>query len=227
MLVEGAVAVLALIAVLSGFKEQSASALSQMLTKGGLGPIAVFSQGFQAMTDPFFGAFGGIIAITILNSFILSTLDTATRLGRYIIQELFGVKNRYFATLIIVVLSGVLALSGKWKEIWPIFGASNQLVAALALLVITSWLMLQKKPIFYTLIPAIFVLTTTMGALLYNSIKFFQCRNYVLLTIVIILIALTIVLLVEAFGVLKKREGRKKDRNSQHKVYIFRIDTQR
>jgi len=201
--VEGAVAVLALIAVLAGFKEQSA--LSQMLTKGGPGPIAVFSQGFQTLTNPVFGTFGGIIAITILNSFILSTLDTATRLGRYITQELFGVKNRYFATFIIVVLSGILALSGKWKEIWPIFGASNQLVAALALLVITSWLMLQKKPIFYTLIPAIFVLTTTVGALCYNAVKFYQHKDYLLLAIAITLIISAFLVLIEASEVFKKK----------------------
>ena len=206
MLVEGAVAVLAVITVLAGFKEQSA--LSQMLAKGGPGPIAVFSHGFQAMTNPFFGAFGGIIAITILNSFILSTLDTATRLGRYITQELFGVKNRYFATLIIVVLTGILALSGRWKQLWPIFGAANQLVAALALLVITIWLLLQKKPVFYTLIPAIFVLITTVGALCFNSVKFYQHKDYLLLAIAVALIILAFLVLIEAIEVFKKRRVR-------------------
>ncbi|RLG22424.1 carbon starvation protein A, partial [Methanosarcinales archaeon] len=102
MLMEGLVAILALLAVLAGFREHST--LSQMLSKGGPGPIAAFSQGYQEITNPFFGAFGGVIAVTILNSFILSSLDAGTRIGRYITQELFGIRNRYIATLIIVVL---------------------------------------------------------------------------------------------------------------------------
>jgi len=86
------VAVLALFAILAGFKEQDA--LAQMLAKGGPGPIAAFKEGYTIITTPFFGAFGGIIAVTILNAFILSSLDAATRIGRYITQELFGTKNR-------------------------------------------------------------------------------------------------------------------------------------
>ncbi len=203
MLMEGAVAVLAILAVLAGFRDQGS--LMQMLASGGPGPIAAFSQGFQALTNPFFGAFGAIVAITILNAFILSSLDAATRIGRYITQELFGIKSRYGATLIIVVLAGSLALSGKWKQIWPIFGASNQLVAALALLVVTSWLMALKKPLVYTLIPAALVLTTTIGALMYNAVKFFHTHDYLLLGIAVVLIVLAGLVLLEAIEVFRKR----------------------
>jgi len=205
MLMEGGVAVLALFAILAGFKEQDA--LAQMLAKGGPGPIAAFKEGYTIITTPFFGAFGGIIAVTILNAFILSSLDAATRIGRYITQELFGTKNRYGATIIVVLVSAILALSGKWKQIWPIFGASNQLVAALALLVITSWLIGQKKPIFYTLIPAIFVLVTSVGALVYNAIIFFKSNDYLLLGIDMVLIILAFFVSIETVGVLKRRRS--------------------
>jgi len=201
MLMEGSVAILALLAILTGFKEHDA--LAQMLAKGGPGPIAAFSQGYKVITNSFFGAFGGIIAVTILNSFILSSLDAGTRIGRYITQELFGIGNRYFATLIIVVLSGVLALSGKWKEIWPIFGASNQLVAALALLVISTWLLSRNKPYLYTLIPAAFMLFTTVGALIFQSFRFYQMKDYILLIIAYVLILLAILVLAEVIKLLK------------------------
>jgi len=71
-----------------------------------------------------------------LNFFILTTLDTATRLGRYLLEELTGWRNRYVPSLVIVATAGALALSGQWRALWPAFGASNQLVAALALLVV-------------------------------------------------------------------------------------------
>ncbi|MBN2468097.1 MAG: carbon starvation protein A [Deltaproteobacteria bacterium] len=214
MLVEGGVAILALVAVMAGFKEHTS--LAQMLGKGGPGPISAFSQGFQVMTAPFFGSFGGIIAVTILNSFILSTLDTATRIGRYITQELFGLKNRYLATVIIVLLSGGLALSGKWQQIWPIFGASNQLVGALALLVISGWLLVQKKPVLYTILPALFVLVTTIGALCFNAWQFIRQKDYLLLIIAIILMVLACCVLGEARGLLKNlRTSRKGEETTE------------
>jgi carbon starvation protein len=211
MIVEGAVAVMALMAILTGFQDQST--LTAMLAAGGPGPIGAFSMGYKTMTAPIFGAFGGVIAITILNAFILSTLDTGTRIGRYITHELFGIKNRYLATLILVVPAGALALSGKWKQLWPIFGAANQLVASLTLLVLTSWLIIQKKPILYTLIPALLVLVTTMGALVFNAFKFYGTGDYLLLSISVVLMALAVLVFFEAFGVFTRSRSRSRSRS--------------
>jgi len=80
-------------------------------------------------------------------------------------------------------------------------------VAALALLVITSWLIGQKKPIFYTLIPAIFVLVTSVGALVYNAIIFFKSNDYLLLGIDMVLIILAFFVSLETVGVLKRRRS--------------------
>jgi carbon starvation protein len=206
MLMEGTVAALATLVVISGIKEHQV--LSQMLAKGGPGPIAAFACGYKTITSLFFGDFGGMIAVIILNSFILSSLDAGTRIGRYIIQELFKVKNRYIATFIMVILSGSLALSGKWKEIWPVFGASNQLVAALALIVITSWLLSQKKAIRYTLIPAIFVLITAVGALIHQIYSFLISKNYLLMVIASVLVVLAVFVCSEAFPIFRQRERR-------------------
>jgi carbon starvation protein len=204
MILEGAVATLALLAVIAGFHKQE----DLVALLAAHGPISAFSQGFQVITEPFFGTFGGILAVTILNSFILSTLDTCTRIERYITHELFGLKNRYGATLLIIILSALLVLSGQWEHIWPIFGAANQLVAALAFLVISTWLMTLNKPVRYTLVPAVLILVTTVAALLYQGVTFFFDRNYLLLGISAVLIVLAALVFWEGAMVLKNRRAR-------------------
>ena len=114
------------------------------------------------------GTYGTTFAIMALNFFILTTLDTATRLGRYLLAELTGWENRYVPTLVIVVAAGALALSGQWRVLWPAFGASNQLVAALALLVVSCWLVDRGSEHRVTLIPALLMLVTTIGALVWQ-----------------------------------------------------------
>ncbi|MBK8130645.1 MAG: hypothetical protein IPK53_17685 [bacterium] len=97
-----------------------------------------------------FGVLFGLMAFT---TFVYDTLDVCTRLGRYILQELFGWQGnlgRYFATALtafiplIFVLQTTTDAAGNvipgWRVFWPLFGASNQLLAAIGLLGITVWL---------------------------------------------------------------------------------------
>jgi carbon starvation protein len=109
-----------------------------------------------------------------LNAFILTTLDTATRIGRYLTSELFGISNRFLSTGLVVLFAGVLALSGQWQRIWPVFGASNQLVAALSLLVVSAWLVQKKGKVWFTLGPSLFMLVTTVGAFLFQIYSSFS-----------------------------------------------------
>jgi carbon starvation protein len=204
MLTEAAVAVLAVIVVAAGIKSQAA--FLEFLGKGGSGPIGAFGYGYNAVTKTILAGSGGFFAILILNSFILTTLDTATRIGRYLTRELFGVKNRYLATLIVVVLSGWLGLSGNWNKIWPIFGAANQLVAALALLVITMWLLSRNASIIYTAVPCVFMLLTTIGALLYSLPGYFRNKDILLGLISVALLVLAVYMLYEAVIYLKRRK---------------------
>jgi carbon starvation protein len=141
----------------------------------------------------------------MLNSFILTTLDTATRIGRYLTTELFKLKNRYLSTTIIVFFGGWLGLSGKWNKIWPAFGAANQLIAALALMVVTCWLLSRKKTTRYTLIPSIFMALTTVGALIFQMSQCIRDKDWLLLTIAGILICLAISIFLEAIIVVRKR----------------------
>ncbi len=75
------------------------------------------------------------------------------------------IKHYWFNSGIAVALTMILALSNGYKAIWPIFGSSNQLLAALALIVGTSWLIAHRRPVWYTLVPAAFMLVTSVTML--------------------------------------------------------------
>ncbi|MCM8771315.1 MAG: carbon starvation protein A [Candidatus Omnitrophica bacterium] len=199
MLLEGIVAVLAVIAVSIGLKgnQSLATALKQ------LGPINIFGQGYAQITQPLLGKYSKFIAITILNAFILTTLDTATRICRYITEELFKIKNRFLSTAIVVILSALIAFSGKWSKIWPAFGASNQLVAALALLVVSCWLLAKNKSIKFTFIPAVLILVTTVTALFVQIANYIKTKEVALSVICGLLIILAFFIIWEAGGIFK------------------------
>ncbi len=213
MIAEAALAALALICVTAGLyfnKSQGPIHLVYPQLMKEKGWIVTFGEGYAQLVKPIFDSLGALIAITMLKTFIMTTLDSATRIGRYIGEELMGIslgikifKNRYFSTLIIIILSGCLAL-GKWKTLWPIFGAANQLIAALGLLVVTLYLMQRKKPTKYTLYPALFMLATSIAALIHQTSSFFSQKNYLLLSIGIILIILTAFMLKESIRIIYK-----------------------
>jgi len=142
-------------------------------------PMELFSLGFSKIAY-FLGDYGKVVALVILNAFILTTLDSATRITRFITQELGGIKNKWVATTIVILTGGYLGLTGQWQILWPIFGASNQLVAALALIVISAWLISKKKNFKVAVIPAIIMLTITTVALALSMVKFFTQGNWLL-----------------------------------------------
>lgn len=147
------------------------------------------------------------LGVLMLNAFILTTLDTTVRLARYIVEESVGIKfrifkNRYIAAAIGLVLAYILTQNNSWKIIWPVFGASNQLVAALALFVVTAYWFGFGRPKGYTLLPAIFMLLTTEAALIYQTIWQYIPQGNILL---IVISSLLIILgLIVAFEVYKK-----------------------
>jgi carbon starvation protein len=173
MLIEGLLAVLALITVIR-LNYTNYSALSG-------NPILLFSQGIgNFLTTLHLPLKTGITFATLtVSAFALTTLDTATRLSRFSMQELFPRKakdarsakrswlDRYSATFICVAAAGGLALSEEWKSLWPLFGSANQMLAALALLTISVWLYHLRRNIWYTLIPTCFMFVVTLSALGY------------------------------------------------------------
>ncbi|MCG6920535.1 MAG: carbon starvation protein A [Acidobacteria bacterium] len=164
MIMESTVATLVVIAVGAGL---SAARHAELLRAPG-GAIAAFGEGYGSLTGSMLGGYGTTFALMALNFFILTTLDTATRLGRYLLAELTGWESRWAPAIIVVVAAGALALSDQWRVLWPAFGASNQLVAALALLVVSCWLVDRGKARRVTLVPALVMLVTTIGALVWQ-----------------------------------------------------------
>ncbi len=158
------------------------------------------------------------ISVTIMGVFIVSfagtTLDTATRIQRYVVGEFFtAVKapklgNRWIATAIAVITAAILAFlqkDGKGALIlWPLFGGVNQLLAALALLITTVYLVKTKKPAWVASIPFLFMLVITGWAMIRNIMSFAKTNNMLLLVIGVIIIFLEVWLIIEAVVVLKK-----------------------
>ncbi len=123
-------------------------------------------------------AIGSAFGMLTLSSFVLTSTDTGTRLARYVFTELTGIKNRYMATLITLILPAILVFmkytdpkSGKvlpvWKALWPVFGATNQLIAALVLFVVMIWLMKTGKGKYAAVagVPSVFMAIITIWAL--------------------------------------------------------------
>ncbi len=177
-------------------------------------PIKAFATGYGKLASSIPGlplVIGTFFGMIMLNAFVLTTLDTATRLGRFISTELLGKKvrplgNRWIASLFILVFAGILGGTEGYKAIWPVFGASNQLVAALALIVVSSYLVGIKRPKKYTVYPALFMLLTTAGALVYQAYSFILKKGYFLGSISVILIVLAAIIVYDARVILFQKE---------------------
>lgn len=172
MLVEGIVAIIALGTVMG-------LTFSMDALRGD--PVGLFSAGigrfFETLGVP--PRFGTMLGLLALSTFLLTTLDTCTRLARYVLQEFFGWDNavarvRWISTIITLLLPAILAFmtyttpSGQaipvWRAIWPVFGATNQLLAGLALLAVTVWLKRTGRAWLFAGVPMVFMVGMTLSA---------------------------------------------------------------
>jgi carbon starvation protein len=163
---------------------------------------------------PILGVSFGLMAFT---TFVYDTLDICTRLGRYIVQELTGWKDargRWLGTLLtggaplfFVMLTIVDPKTGAaipaWKAFWPVFGASNQLLAALTLLGVTVWLMRTHKNWWAGLItglPTVWMYAMSVWALVVMTARGFkgQEKHFMVPWICLLLIVLAAWMFVEA-----------------------------
>ena len=137
------------------------------------------------------------ITAVLVISFAATTLDTATRIQRFILGEVgeaieFSIlKNRYVATLIAILPALALTfwniydpLSGQSTKagwiLWPIFGASNQMLAALTLMMLSIYFWKKDKPVLPLVIPFILITITTLSALVLNAHSFFRNNHFLL-----------------------------------------------
>lgn len=180
------------------------------------GPVTLFSTGLGGMISTLGipeNVAVSFVALTV-SAFALTTLDTCTRLARYTMQEFSEgnllpgftkvVSNRYLATLIPVVLSVFLLLSGEFTVLWPIFGSANQLLAALSLLTITVWLHKTGVNPIFTMVPMVFMFLVTLTSLFIFSYNNFMANKYLLGVIALLLSLLSIALIILAKKSLSK-----------------------
>ena len=163
------------------------------------------------------------ITAVLVISFAATTLDTATRVQRFIITEVGKsakievLSNRYFSTILAILPALLLTLgnivdpiSGQkiklgWA-LWPIFGASNQMLASLILMLLSIYFWKKNKPIYPLFIPFVFITITTFTSLLFNANLFIQHGNYFLLAVEIVLIFFLFWVLFEGFKIYKSSD---------------------
>jgi carbon starvation protein len=224
MITESVLAVLAVLAVSAGLwaaigPSAAQDKLASLFRAGGASPIAVFADGYGYFVHEVIGVFGvdpdfalalgAFFGMTMINAFVMTTLDTSVRLGRFVVTELMGPVSRVFrertvASILTAAPAFCLVSTGSMASIWPMFGAANQLVAGLALIVITAYLVGKGLPGRYTVVPAAFMLLTTLGALVYQGYGFFfgGKPNPLLGLVALVLLVLAICVTVESVRVL-------------------------
>ncbi len=181
MLVEGLLAVFALACV----------GVSGGIGEGG--PVQAFARGsalfFNTIGVP--QELGMTFATLAVSTFLLTTLDTCTRLTRFLLEELFdwrGAGSRYLGSLLVLLLPALAGFATftapdgsvlpAWKAVWPLFGATNQLLAALALITFVVFLKHRRIAFGFALIPAAVMVVMPVLALVMMVI---QCGPFSLL----------------------------------------------
>lgn len=223
MLMEGALATIVIVACTAGLGSVEAwsARYSDWAVASGLGAkLSAFVDGGST----FLTALGisKALAFTILGVFIVSfaatTLDTATRIQRYICTELavdFNIRlltKRHAATGFVILTALLLALAkpdgGGALILWPLFGASNQLLAGLALMVITVYLYKEGKSIAYTAIPMVFMVIMTGWGMLLNIINFWREGNWLLFVINGLILVFVVWMIAEVINIVRRSERR-------------------
>ena len=228
MLLECVLAILTLCAVAYAYSWNAANP-DQALK----GATAIFGGGIAGMIDPSRGAVYGILYTLLVltySAFCLTSLDTATRLARFMFQEFWldGAKgetpenvtgykkvltNPLVATVITVVLGITLGMNGYGK-IWALFGSANQLLAALGLLAVATWLGNIGKNNKMFLFPMAFMLVVTICSLIINtktqigviSAGGADWGPYVQAILGVLLVVLAVVLAIEGVSTISKQK---------------------
>jgi len=211
MLTEGALAILVIMACVAGlgaaaWGEGGAYASWGGIKGGGLGVQlhAVVQGGANFLTSvgirKEFGA--AFLAVTVV-AFAMTTLDSATRLLRFNVEEIFRslkwepLANRYFASL--VAVAGIAAFAQpQGKTLWVLFGTTNQLLAGLTLLTVSLFLYKLNRPIIYTIVPMALMLTMTVWAMAYQMSGFIETKSWMLFGVSVVVMLMTAWLIVEA-----------------------------
>ncbi|MEZ5357597.1 MAG: carbon starvation CstA family protein [Candidatus Zixiibacteriota bacterium] len=206
MILEGALAILVLITIASALPYNDY--LNIVWGEGASNPVLAFALAVGGIIHNSLGiniSIGAILGILLIEGFVVTTLDSAVRLNRYLFEEFWAllfnpvpkIMTRFwFNSGLSVIIMFLLAYFNAFKLIWPLFGTANQLMAALALIAVSVWLTKRGRRNWYTVIPAVFMVVTTMAALVYLLVNTYIPSGK------ITLIAADILLLALSLGVL-------------------------
>ena len=216
---EGALALVAILATTAGFA--TLAEWQGIYTGFGSGSLTAFVAGGANILSGGLGlshTFATTLLTVMAVLFAGTTMDTGVRLQRYIIQEWGNIyhlpvlTNNYVATLLAVGACLALAFGAGGASgaggmiIWPLFGTTNQLLAGLTLLVISVMLVKLMRPVWFTVVPLVFLLAMTILALLYQLWDFFVAGNWLLVVMdVVILIAAIFVALEATSAFIRER----------------------
>ncbi|MCB9475689.1 MAG: carbon starvation protein A [Deltaproteobacteria bacterium] len=223
MLLEGFLAVLVILACTAGFASHEAWThhYASFAAASGLGAkLGAFVDGSAHIVSKAFGINLGLMTTVMgvfVASFAATTLDSATRIQRYVVEELAHdyripvLTNKHAATTVAVVTAAALAFAQEGGKggllLWPLFGATNQLLAGLAFLVIYVYLLRRGKPTMFMLIPMVFMIVMTAWAMLINLQTFIEGRQWHLIAISAIVMVLEIWMIFETIGVARNLAG--------------------
>jgi carbon starvation protein len=167
-----------------------------------------------------------LMAVLVI-SFAATTLDTATRIQRFILAEMgeavsfAPLQNPYVATLVAIAPAALLAFweipdpdTGAAREagwvLWPIFGASNQMLAALTLMVLSLYFHARKRPVWALVVPMLFTTAVTFLAIAAKLREFWDAGNVPMTLFAAMLMALTVWMLVEGAAAYRKLSERRR-----------------
>ncbi|MEK6847977.1 MAG: carbon starvation CstA family protein [Nanoarchaeota archaeon] len=215
MLLEALLAVFVTIVVISGLKWGTGTGGFQ--TELGKGWIILFSSGYGNIVSqvgiPFLTlTVASLIGAMMVNQFILTTVDSSTRLGRFIVSESLITKlkrKKILVTLLILIPAWLLAITNSYETMWRLFGTSNQLIAAITMIAISAFFISKKVNVKFIIIPAVLVLGTTLSALLYLTFRqggYIGQGSFVLAGISMLMFVLGIFVAIEGFQVLRRKK---------------------
>jgi carbon starvation protein len=215
---EGCLALAAILATTAGFA--SIGEWQNLYTNFGQAGVNAFVDGGAALV----GAGVGLpeeTAATLLTVmavlFAGTTMDTGIRLQRYIMQEwgeMYNIpqlKDVKLSTLVAVGTCLALAFGAGGLDgsggmlIWPLFGTTNQLLGGLTLLVLTVILVRLGRPMWYTLLPMVFLLAMTLYALLVQLKDFYTKGDWFLMSMDLVILVAAVTVLLESIGVLREQ----------------------
>ncbi|MEE9466301.1 MAG: carbon starvation protein A [Candidatus Neomarinimicrobiota bacterium] len=214
MLGEGALALVATLAVSAGFNNSGEWLQHYHSWEAAAGSsILAFISGAATFLQPL-GIPEGLATVflsVVVIAFAATSLDTAFRIQCYILGE-FGsslglaplARNRYAQAGVVMAGGLLVTLFNQEQVLWPLFGSTNQLVGALALLVITVWVMRKGGRYWFTLAPMLFVATMTSWALVKEIGFYLRTGNYLLFAIALIILSFEAWILYEGWQVFRR-----------------------